>query len=162
MVGGGVGDVRLAAWWKLLAAHAQLVERIGRDLEAATALPLGSYSVLHAPPRRAPSCRLRMNELARAVLLTRSGATRLVKRLEKAGLLGREEDTRDRRGSCAVLTDRGREELSRARAVFERTVAEQFGSHLSDAEAETLNAVLGRIATAETGAIANEKPVADS
>jgi DNA-binding MarR family transcriptional regulator len=86
----------------------------------------------------------------------------LAKRLEKAGLLRREEDARDRRGSRAILTDRGREELSRARAVFERIVAEQFGRHLSDAEAETLNAVLGRIATAETGAIADEKPVVDS
>jgi DNA-binding MarR family transcriptional regulator len=66
--------------------------------------------------------------------------------------LRREGHARDRRGACAVLTDRGRDELRRARAVLERSVAEQFGSHLSDAEAETLNAVLGRIVTAETGA----------
>ena len=83
--------------------------------------------------------------------LTRSGVTRLVNRLEKAGLLRREEHAQDRRGSCAILTDRGRDELRQARAVFERVVAEQFGSRLSDAEAETLNAVLGRIVTAETG-----------
>ena len=51
-----------------------------------------------------------------------------------------------------VLTDRGRDEWSRARAVFERAVAEHFGSHLSDAEAETLKSVLGRIVTAEAGA----------
>ena len=85
-------------------------------------------------------------------ILTRSGVTRLANRLERAGLLRREGHAQDRRGSCAILTDRGRDEWRRARAVFERTVAEQFGSHLSDAEAETLNAVLGRIVTAETGA----------
>jgi DNA-binding MarR family transcriptional regulator len=66
-------------------------------------------------------------------------------------LLRREIHARDRRGSYVVLTDRGRDEWSRATAVFERAVAEQFGSRLTDAEAETLNAVLGRIVTAETG-----------
>lgn len=147
---GRAGDIKLAAWWKLL-AHARLVQRVARDLAAATALPLGSYNVLRLL-QEAPGCRLRLGELASAVFLTRSGATRLAKRLEGAGLLRREGHVRDRRGSFAVLTDRGREEWRRARAVFERTVAEQFGSHLSDAEAETLNAVLGRIVTAETGA----------
>ena len=148
---GRAGDIRLAAWWKLMAAHARLVQRVGRDLAAATALPLGSYNVLRLL-QEAPGCRLRLGELARAVHLTRSGATRLAKRLERAGLLRREGHARDRRGSFAVLTDRGREEWRRARAVFERTVAERFGSHLSNAEAETLNGILGRIVTAETGA----------
>ena len=148
---GGAGDIRLAAWWKLMAAHAQLVQRVDRDLEAATGLPLGSYNVLRLL-QEAPGCRLRLGELASAVFLTRSGATRLAKRLGKAGLLRREGHARDRRGSFAVLTDQGRQEWRRARAVFERSVAEQFGSRLSDAEAETLNAVLGRIVTAEAGA----------
>jgi DNA-binding MarR family transcriptional regulator len=150
-VAGRAGDIRLAAWWRLVAAHARLVQRVGRDLAAATALPLGSYNVLRLL-REAPGCRLRLGELARAVVLTRSGATRLAKRLERAGLLRREGYARDRRGSFAVLTDRGRDEWRRAKAVFARTVAEHFGSHLSDAEAETLNAVLGRIVIAEAGA----------
>ena len=148
---GRAGDIRVAAWWKLVAAHARLVQRVGRDLAAATALPLGSYNVLRLL-QEAPGCRLRLGELARAVHLTRSGATRLAERLESAGLLRREGHSRDRRGSYAVLTDQGRDEWRQAKAVFERTVAEQFGSHVSDAEAETLNAVLGRIVTAETGA----------
>ncbi len=147
---GRAGNISLAAWWKLMAAHAQLVQRVGRDLVAATALPLSSYNVLRLL-HEAPGCRLRLGELARAVLLTRSGMTRLANRLERAGLLRREENAGDRRGSCAVLTDRGRDEWRRARVVFARTIAEHFGSHLSDAEAETLNAVLGRIVTAETG-----------
>ena len=141
-----------------MAAHARLVQRVGRDLVAATALPLGSYSVLRLL-QEAPGCRLRLGELARAVLLTRSGVARLVTRLERAGLLRREGHARDRRGSYAVLTDRGQDEWRRASAVFERAVAEQFGSRLSDAEAETLNALLGRIVTAETGADYHEKPV---
>ena len=145
------GDIRLAAWWKLMAAHARLVQRVGRELAAAASLPLGSYNVLRLL-HEAPGGRLRLSELAKAVFLTRSGVTRLVNRLERAGLLRREGHAQDRRGSCAILTDRGRDEWRRARAVFERTVVEQFGNHLSDVEAETLNAALGRIVTAETGA----------
>lgn len=134
-----------------MAAHARLVQRVGRELAAATALPLGSYNVLRLL-HEAPKCRLRLGELAKAMVLTRSGVSRLVNRLEGLGLLRREGHARDRRGLYGVLTDRGREEWRRATAVFERTVAKQFGSHLSDAEAETLSAVLGRIVTAEMGA----------
>src|SRR5580704_3230915 len=114
-----------------MAAYARLVQRVGRDLAAAASLPLGSYNVLRLL-REAPGGRLRLNELARAVYLTRSGVTRLANRLEKAGLLRREGEARDRRGSYAALTDRGRDELRQARAVFVRAIAEHFGSYLSD------------------------------
>ena len=133
-----------------MAAHAQTVQRVGRDIAAATALPLSSYNVLRLLHEESGG-RLRLSELARSVFLTRSGVTRLVKRLERASLLRREGDAQDRRGSCAILTDRGRDEWKRARVVFERSIALQFGSHLSDADAKMLNAVLGRIVTAEYG-----------
>ena len=142
---------RVEVWWRFMAAHALLVERVGHDLAAATSLPLGSYNVLRLL-HEVPGGRLRLSELARAVHLTRSGVTRLANRLERAGLLRREEHARDRRGSCAVLTDRGRDELRRARRVFVRVIAEHFGGYLSDGEVETLNAILSRLVKAETGA----------
>jgi DNA-binding MarR family transcriptional regulator len=145
------GEGRLAAWWKFMAANALVVQRVGRDLAAATSLSLGSYNVLRLI-HEAPGGSLRLSELARVVHLTRSGVTRLANRLERAGLLRREEHARDRRGSCATLTDRGRDQLRGARTVFIRTVEEHFGSYLSDAEAETLNAMLSRMVKAETGA----------
>jgi DNA-binding MarR family transcriptional regulator len=144
-------NARLAEWWTFLAAHALLVQRVGRDLAAATPFNLSSYNVLRLL-HEAPGGRLRLSELARAVHLTRSGVTRLANRLERTGMLRREEDAQDRRGACAALTDRGRDELRRARAVFVRAIAAHFGSSLNDSEAETLNAVLSRIVTAETGA----------
>jgi DNA-binding MarR family transcriptional regulator len=143
-------DARVAEWWTFTAAHALLVQRVGRDLAAATSLPLVSYNVLRLL-HEAPGGRLRLSELARAVHLTRSGVTRLANRLERAGLLHREDNASDRRSSCAVLTDRGRAEWRRARGVFVRAVAEHFGRHLSDREAATLNMVLSRIVTADTG-----------
>jgi DNA-binding MarR family transcriptional regulator len=133
-----------------MAAHALLVQRVGHDLAAAASLSLGSYNVLRLL-HEAPGGR-RLSELARAVHITRSGVTRLVNRLARAGFLRRQGHAQDRRVSCAILTDRGRDKLRQARAVFERAVAEQFGSRLSDIEAEKLNAVLGRIVTAEMGA----------
>jgi DNA-binding MarR family transcriptional regulator len=132
-----------------MAAHATLMQQVGRDLAATTGLPLGSYNVLRLL-HEAPAGRLRLSELARAVHLTRSGVSRLANRLEKTGMVHREEHARDRRSSCAVLTERGRTEWRRARAVFKRSVAEHFGDHLSDGEAETLNVVLSRIVTADT------------
>src|SRR5271166_1495477 len=90
-----------------MAAYAFLVQRVGCDLAAATSLPLGSYNVLRLL-HEAPDGRLRLSELARAVHLTRSGVTRLVNRVERAGLLRREGHAQDRRGSCAILTT-GRE-----------------------------------------------------
>jgi DNA-binding MarR family transcriptional regulator len=134
-----------------MAAHALVVERVGRDLAEVTSLPLGTYNVLYLL-HEAHGGRLRLSELAKAVHLTRSGVTRLANRLERAGVLRREGDARDRRGSYAALTDRGRDELKQASAVFVRAIAEHFGNYLSDGEAETLNAILSRIVTAETGA----------
>ena len=144
-------DARIGAWWTFMAAHALLVERVGRDLVTAASVPLGSYNVLRLL-HGAPGGSIRLSQLARAVHLTRSGVTRLANRLEKAGLLRREVDARDRRGSCAVLTDRGRDQLRQARKVLVRAITEHFGSYLSDAEAETLNATLSRMVRAETGA----------
>ncbi len=133
-----------------MAVHSLIMQRVGRDLAAAGCVPVGSYKALRLL-HEAPGGRLRLSELARAVQLTQSGVTRLTNRLEKAGLLHREENASDRRSSCAVLTDRGRDEQRRAKSVFVRAVAAHFGSHLSDREAATLNAVLRRIVTADTG-----------
>jgi DNA-binding MarR family transcriptional regulator len=134
-----------------MAAHALLLDRVGHDLVASASLSLGSYNVLRLL-HEAPDGRLRLSELARVVHLTRSGVTRMANRLEKVGLLRREQHPRDRRGSWAVLTERGRDELTRVRRVFVRAVAEHFGSYLSDGDAETLNAILSRMVKAETGA----------
>jgi DNA-binding MarR family transcriptional regulator len=132
------------------AAHALLMQRVGGELASSTYVPVGSYNTLRLL-HRAPGGRLRLSELARAVHLTQSGVTRLANRLERAGLLRREENASDRRSSCAVLTDRGRDEWKRARPVFIRAIAEHFGRHLSDREAAKLNVVLNRIVTANTG-----------
>ncbi|HEV2235627.1 MAG TPA: MarR family transcriptional regulator [Ktedonobacterales bacterium] len=144
-------DRHLAAWRALLSAHAAVIERIERDLAAAQRLPLGAYDVLFALAE-APERRLRMRELARAIVLNRSTLTRRVDRLEREGLLAREPCGTDRRGACAVLTDRGRAALRGAWPVYARGIATYFAAHLSTDEARVLAEVLGRVyAAAEQG-----------
>src|SRR5919199_6479091 len=85
---GSLEQGREEAWRALITAHAAAVERIERELWEAGLPPPGWYDVL-LELSVTPGCRLRMHELARAVVLSRSGLTRLVDSLEKAGLFGR-------------------------------------------------------------------------
>src|SRR5918997_6629078 len=109
-----LSPAELGAWRGMLRAHTALVRALDAELEAAHDLPLSHYDVL-IYLRAAPGRRLRMAELANSVLLSRSGVTRLVDRLEREGLIERDACTDDGRGLFAVLTDKGDELLSRAR-----------------------------------------------
>jgi DNA-binding MarR family transcriptional regulator len=141
---GSLEQGREEAWRALITAHAAAVERIERGLLEAGLPPLGWYDVL-LELSAAPGCRLRMHELARAVVLSRSGLTRLVDRLEKVDLLRREPDPEDGRGSFAVLTDEGAGMRERMWPVYAKGIAEHFGAHVTDEEAEVLSRVLGRV-----------------
>jgi DNA-binding MarR family transcriptional regulator len=132
-----LSDVELAAWRGLLRIHAGLVRALDAELEAAHDLPLTSYDVL-IYLRDAPGKRLRMAELADSVLLSRSGVTRLVDRLEREGLLVRDTCTSDGRGCFAVLTPRGEALLARARPTHLEGVRRRFLDHFSEPELRTL------------------------
>ncbi len=143
----GLEGSRDVAWRVFITAHALAIERIERELAEAGLPPLGWYDVL-LELSVAPDRRLRMRELARAVVLSRSGLTRLVDRLERAGLLRREPDPADRRGSFAVLTDEGAAVRERMWPVYARGIAEHFGKHLGDEEVEVLTGALKRVLSA--------------
>jgi DNA-binding MarR family transcriptional regulator len=117
--------------------------RLGQDRSL---LSLEHYDVLLCL-KRAPGgeTRLRLSELAKAVTLSRSGLTRLVDRLEKAGLLRREACPSDRRGAFAVLTPKGSDALRRTWPAYARAIQEHFARHLSDEEAAVLARAFGRI-----------------
>jgi DNA-binding MarR family transcriptional regulator len=123
----------LGAWRGMLRVHAALIRELDAELDAAHDLPLSSYDVL-IYLQAAPGRRLRMAELADSVLLSRSGVTRLVDRLEREGLIVRDTCTSDGRGCFAVLTDEGEELLARARPTHLSGVRERFLRHFSEAE----------------------------
>ena len=127
----------LAAWRGLLRVHSALVKALDAELLAEHALPLTSYEVL-INLEAAPGHRRRMAELAEGVLLSRSGMTRLVDRLERDGLLERDACAEDGRGMFAVLTEKGEELLLRARRTHLDGVRERFLRHFDREELEQL------------------------
>ena len=132
-----LSGTELGAWRGFLRVHSALVRELDTELDAAHDLPLSSYDVL-IYLQSAPEKRLRMAELADSVLLSRSGVTRLVDRLEREGLIVRDTCTSDGRGCFAVLTDDGEQLLARARPTHLAGVRERFLSHFSEEELEVL------------------------
>ena len=135
----------MAAWRAFLTAHARVTGLLEDELENERSLPLSWYDVL-LQLKEAPDDRLRMSDLAGAVLLSKSGLTRLVDRMCAAGLTARSADVEDRRGRWVSLTPEGRARLRKAAPVHLRGVAEHFTSQLSEDEARMLAAALSGIA----------------
>jgi DNA-binding MarR family transcriptional regulator len=147
----------LAAWRRLLEAHATVTELLERELVAERSLPLNRYDVL-LNLAEAPGGRLRMQELSGSVLLSKSGLSRLVDRMVEAGLVRRERCEDDRRGWFAVLTDQGRSALRRAAPVHLRGIQEHFARHLEPDEVQVLAAALGRVVVAAARASVEAQP----
>lgn len=134
----------LAVWRMLVRAHARIVRRLETDLLAQHGLPLPSYDVLvHLV--EAPDRRLRMTDLAERVLLSRSGLTRLIDRMERDGLVVREACAVDARGLYAVLTDAGYTALRAASSTHFAGIDGYVLSKLSPTQLQALQDVLGSL-----------------
>lgn len=144
-----LSDQQFEAWKAFLRAQAGLIRTLDRELVAEQGLPITFFDVL--AQLSAAGGRLRMSELADAVLLSRSGVTRLVDRMVRAGLVRREQCPEDRRALYATLTPEGEEALAQALPVHVAGIAQHFGRHLSDEEAKTLAAALNRMVTSPEG-----------
>ncbi len=143
-IGGGFSDTEMDAWAGFLRTHARLVRELDDELTRAHDLPLSSYDVL-VQLASAPEGEMRMSQLADAVLLSRSGLSRLVARLVDQRLVERRECASDGRGAFATLTDEGRRRLEEARETHRAGVRERFLSRLSDAQLRQLGAAWKRI-----------------
>jgi DNA-binding MarR family transcriptional regulator len=138
-----LSDQQFEAWKAFLRAQSGLIRTLDRELMAEQGLPITFFDVL--AQLSAAGGQLRMSELADAVLLSRSGVTRLVDRMERAGLVRREARGTDRRASYATLTAEGEQVLAEALPVHVQGIANHFGRHLSEQEAKTLAAAFGRM-----------------
>ena len=136
-------ELEHSAWRAFLVAHARVARRLEVDLLAASDLPLAEFDVLFQLDI-ADGQRLRMNELANRVMLSRAGMTRLVDRLVADGLVGRLKCDSDARGAYAVLTERGRERLEAARPGHFAAVRRFFLTAFTRAELENLAGLLDR------------------
>jgi DNA-binding MarR family transcriptional regulator len=139
------GDWRIGVWRSFLRAHAEVLRELEREMAAATGLPLAWYDVL-LQLVEAPGRRLRMAELADRVLLSRSGLTRLIDRLQADGLVRRERSADDARGTYTVLTPAGLERLRAAAPVHLAGIRDHWLAHFSDDELRVLGGWLQRLA----------------
>jgi len=149
-------ESHLEAWRKYYVSFWRVYGAIEADLVAAGLPSLSWYDALYEL-YLAPGRHLRMSELARSALLSRSGLTRLVDKLEKAGLIERQACPTDGRVQHAQLTPKGVEVLRKIWPVYRAGIAKYFSTHLSAAEAKQLVTVFSRVtgplepATAKTG-----------
>src|SRR3954447_25643396 len=126
-----LSPTELRAWRGLVRAHTCLIKRLDAQLEAEHGLAITSFEVL-TRLGEAPGGKLRMHDIAASVMLSRSGLTRLVDRLERDGLVHRCSCENDARGAYAVITGEGRARCASARATHLAGVRELFLAHFSE------------------------------
>ena len=134
----------LRAWRGLLKAHTTLVKALDAEMVAAHGLGVTSYEVL-TYLAESHDGKMRMHDLASSVLLSRSGLTRLVDRLEREGLICRTACDSDARGAYAVITAPGRAKLDAAQGTHLAGVRRHFLAILDDDELDVLADVWDRL-----------------
>ena len=136
---------RLRAWRLFFESALALLDVLDAELEQAVGIPQRWYDVLvhlEESPQGLP-----MNELAERILYSKSGFTRVVDRMEEAGLVRRARPENDRRTILIVLTDNGTEMLERARRHHRDGIQRHFSQHLTNADVKALTRALEKIST---------------
>ena len=136
---------RLRAWRLYFESALALIDVLGTELEHQVGLTLRWYDVLvhlEESPDGIP-----MSELAGRILHSKSGFTRLIDKMEQAGLVRRVRPEHDRRSILIVLTDKGTETMHRARRYHRDGIQRHFSQHLTDTEIKTLTRALEKVST---------------
>jgi len=138
-----LSEEELAAWAGLLRAHARLVGRLDAELRAEHGFGISSYEVL---VRLAQSPNgMRLLDLSKSALITQSGMSRLVDRLETEGLVRRASAPDDGRGCLAVITEAGRRRLREANRSHLAGVRRLFLDRLDPGEMASLGRLWERL-----------------
>lgn len=153
-----VSSPTFAAWLRFLRAHAAITRELSSRLEALHGLTLSDFDVLvqlyHAPERQ-----MRRIDIARSVLLTASGITRLLDGLESCGYVEKARCETDARVTYAVLTAAGAKKLEAASESHLADIEELFGSRFEPHERRQLAELLGRLPLASTSEVcAGDEP----
>lgn len=134
----------LDAFAAFMVAHGRLTAKIASSLDRARVVSLDLYDVL-VTLEMAPDQKLTQSDLADRIVLSRSGLTRRIDRLEALGYVKREACHTDRRRGWAVLTDEGRKAREDAWPTLRGAVQSHFGSRMTIGEAKQLTAVMRRV-----------------
>src|SRR5207245_3402464 len=136
---------RLRSWRLYFESALALVDVLDEELAREAGIPLRWYDVLvqlEESPEGIP-----MNALAERILYSKSGFTRVVDRMEEAGLVQRVRPENDRRSILVLLTDQGRTTMERARRHHRHGIEKHFSSHLADTDIKTLTRALEKLST---------------
>ncbi len=133
----------LPVWETFLRAHAAVIPLLEGDLARAGLIPLNRYDVLANLQTAGGS--LRMRGLVSGVVLSQPSVSRLVNEMERDGQVRRDRDPGDRRGVVVSMTDRGAQDLARARSIHQRGIQEHFYRHVAAADEEPMRRALSRV-----------------
>ena len=137
-------DPRQRAWARFVTAQAMLLEHIEAAFSEADLPPLAWYDVLWIL-ENADEGRLRMHDLARKAVVSRSNVTRLTDRMEKENLVARSDCPVDGRGTVCELTAKGRALRAKMWPVYKKQIDTLFGKHLDTREADVISTAFDRI-----------------
>jgi len=132
------------AWARLLRAYASTTRSLSAELQEEHGLTINDYEALLVLSR-AEEGRLKRVDLARSLLLTPSGITRLLQGLEDAGLVERASCPSDLRVTYAQLTDAGREKFEAASEGHVAAICALFEQHFTDEEIDSIVDILGKL-----------------
>ena len=138
------GDEKVQLFGLLLETNARLSRSLGLELEAECELPLAWFDVL-LQLRRSPEGRLKMNEIADAIVHSSGGTTRLIDRIEEAGYVARQSCPSDRRAIHVAITDAGNAKLDEALTVHLEYLDESLAKQLTESERVTLAWLLTKL-----------------
>jgi DNA-binding MarR family transcriptional regulator len=151
------GEKGYAAWLDAFQANTLVARALERGLKERFGLPLAGYEVLVRLAEVADGEQLQMQELARRVLLSKSGLSQLFTRLQRRGLVERRGDPENLRVTYAILTEEGKEMLERARPAFREEIEERFASQLDKDEIRTIRRAMGKVIRAS-----GEEPLSEA
>ena len=135
----------MKAWRSYIIASRRLLEALESDLDGHD-LSMPDYEVL-AQLSDAPDRRMRMSELAEIAMLSKSRLSHRMKVMEKAGWVRREACPEDKRGSFAVMTEKGWRAIVKAAPDHVASVRNRFVDNLTLKEQEELAKIFDRVTT---------------
>ena len=138
------GDEKVVLFGLLLETNARLTKDLGAALESSCQLPLAWFEVL-LQLRQSADGRLKMSQMADAIVHSTGGTTRLVDRLEEASFVRREHCPSDRRSVYVSITDAGNAKLDEALGVHLTYLNENMGTRLDSGERESLAVLLAKL-----------------
>ncbi len=136
-------DRWMDAWLALLRTHARLWDQLESQMRRDHGLTIARYDVL--AQLDSAGGRLGLSELASSIVLSPSGLSKLLDRMEASGLIRREPDPHDARSTFAAITQRGRARIKKARRSHHELLQQRFGDALNDRDLADLTRIMGRI-----------------